>query len=166
MQQSDFTRPILSLMATLKFLPEVVGAWSGSSALHMSWAEDEAERIKKGPASVEVGLDPGATFAKVNYIWCLEGEMHHGSMVIASDDAGSTSAGWVDSWHMSSEVMAMKGSMEGGVNLLGSYRVEGHPDWGWRIELRKEAEELNLLMYNIDPDGNEEWAVRGTYRRA
>jgi hypothetical protein len=158
--------PILPNMATLKFLAEMTGDWSGSSELHMSWLEEEEQRIKKGPASVEVELDPSATYAKVNYIWTLEGELQHGSMIVASDESGSASAGWVDSWHMSAEVMAMKGTVDGSVNLLGSYKVEGHPDWGWRIELRREGEELLLLMFNIGPDGTEEWAVRGTYRRA
>lgn len=132
----------------------------------MSWLEDEAQRIKKGPSSVQIEPDPASSFAKVSYIWGLDGELHHGMLLVSSDDQGATSAGWVDAWHMNSEVMVMKGSAHDSLNLLGSYRVEGHPDWGWRITVHKEADELRLHMFNIDPDGNEEWAVRGNYRRA
>lgn len=47
----------------------------------------------------------------------------------------------------------------------GTYMVPGYPDWGWRIRLAADGDEMRLLMWNISPQGEDARAVVGTYRR-
>jgi hypothetical protein len=42
----------------------------------------------------------------------------------------------------------------GDVDVRGFYQVSTGPDWGWRIMLEPVRDNiLNLVMYNIRPDG-------------
>lgn len=86
-------------------------------------------------------------------------------MVLAQ--GGEVSFGWSDSWHQSGEVMLLRGTpkAEGVLSAQGSYRVEGHPEWHWRIELERGTDQLILRMTNISPEGEEEWAVEAIYSR-
>jgi hypothetical protein len=76
---------------------------------------------------------------------------------------------WVDSWHTGGKLMEFRREegREGCLSALGSYPAPPGPDWGWRIVLGPESEEgLQILMYNIAPDGNEALAVDARYTRA
>jgi hypothetical protein len=53
---------------------------------------------------------------------------------------------------------------DGSVDVRGSYQVSTGPDWGWRIVVEPESENvLNLIMYNIWPEGKEELAVKAVF---
>jgi hypothetical protein len=77
-------------------------------------------------------------------------------------------AAWVDSWHMSSKIMACEGAIDpqGAIDIRGSYEAPPGPDWGWRIVITpKSGKELQLVMYNISPEGVEELAVQADYKK-
>ena len=151
-------------MATPKLLLDAVGTWSGNSELHLSWLP-EGERVLKSNSTLRVQSDRHNAFAQLHYTWVHDGEEQDGSILIAADENGATTAGWSDSWHQSSAVMALNGEARATVNLRGHYSVEGHPDWGWRIQLSMSGSSVVLEMFNVSPEGAEEWAVRGTYQR-
>jgi hypothetical protein len=52
-----------------------------------------------------------------------------------------------------------------GVVLLGSYGGGGGPDWGWRIVIVPDGDDLRLVMTNITPEGQEAPAVEARYAR-
>ena len=54
----------------------------------------------------------------------------------------------------------------GVINLMGHYSVPGHPDWGWRTEIVPGEESFKYLMFNISPEGEEDWAVETVFERA
>ena len=75
---------------------------------------------------------------------------------------------WLDSWHTNEQFMHFEGSLDENIGLMleGSYSVASSPDWGWRITLQiDEKGSLQLTMYNISPDGDVSWAVKGKYKR-
>lgn len=151
-------------MATPKLLIDAIGSWTGESELHLSWLP-EGERVLKSASTLQVASDPNHAYAEVRYDWSHDGEMQYGRMLVAADEAGVATCGWSDSWHQSSAVMSLKGEAKATVNLSGHYSVEGHPDWGWRIQFRMEGSALLFEMFNVSPEGEEEWAVRGRYQR-
>jgi hypothetical protein len=51
------------------------------------------------------------------------------------------------------------------VDVLGSYSYPPGPDWGWRITLSPGEDELEMRMFNIHPEGQEDLAVEASYRR-
>lgn len=152
-------------MATPKLFLDAIGTWTGESQLHLSWLPED-ERIIKSSTSLKVESNPHNTYATLRYTWTHDGEDQQGLFVIAADESAIATAGWSDSWHQSSAVMALKGEAKAVVNLKGSYSVEGHSDWGWRVQFSMEGAVLVLEMFNISPEGEEEWAVRNTYHRA
>jgi hypothetical protein len=108
-------------------------------------------------------------FLQISYTWVDEGQPQEGLLLVGynkSRDVGM--AVWLDSWHTSEQFMHFEGSLDEnvGFNLEGSYCVASGPDWGWRITLQiDENGSLQLTMYNISPDGDELWAVKGEYKQ-
>ncbi len=116
-----------------------------------------------------IELDPRETYASVRYTWAEGGEPQTGHMLLCgSEKTGELSCGWSDSWHQSGEVMPLKGDgmADGPARVTGSYGGDEGPAWGWRIEFEQVGEELAFRMVNITPDGEEDWAVQASYRRA
>jgi hypothetical protein len=136
---------------------DLIGQWVGKSTLRLAWP-GEPENLYESATTVTVE-DFGGCF-QVAYTWEHDGEPQQGRMIAAKAEDGQVTAGWVDTWHQSGAVLQMKGGP--GLRVTGSYGVgDGvHPDWGWRIEVRREGEGLMLEMTNISPEGEEEWAVR------
>lgn len=153
-------------MAIPKTIRDAAGTWNGNSKLHLSWNQPP-ENILESFSNLSISLDPIGAFALVDYDWVYEGEMQHGQMLVAGNqDSGDVTGGWTDSWHQNTVVMALSGTgMEDELNLKGEYAVEGHPNWGWRITLAMEGESLSFKMFNVSPEGDEEWAVEGIYAR-
>ena len=145
-------------MAVATFLRSLKGDFAGESRLNLSWQEDPI-KICKSTAKLEV--DPSETFAKLEYEWAYEGEKQYG-ILIAVGDTGA----WTDSWHMGAEAMFLSGSAEAqSFNVKGEYKVEGHPNWGWGIELTPTENGFQMCMFNVSPEGDEEWAVEADYRQ-
>ena len=79
----------------------------------------------------------------------------------------SVNASWVDSWHSSAKPLALSGTVDGkgAINLYGTYEVPNHPDWGWRIIINAPEDTLQIMMFNVTPEGEEDLAVQANYRK-
>jgi hypothetical protein len=145
----------------------LTGAWRGSKRLFLSWSPTPEHRSDSTVLVREVAR---GRFLEVLYTWSHEGRPHEGILLVGYDPDKQVATGaWGDSWHQSSAVMALTGTLESerGINLRGSYSVPEGPDWGWRICFQPVSqEEALLLMFNITPTGEEESAVRLELRRA
>ncbi len=150
-------------MAVPKTIANAVGSWTGDSTLHMSWMP-EGQRLEKGPSKLHVDLNGDSAFATLVYTWTYKGKQQEGQMLIASGKS-ETTIGWVDSWHQNTSVMLLRGESADDPSCRGTYKVEGHPDWHWRIAIERNGEKLSLKMFNISPDGMEEPAVEGVYTK-
>lgn len=153
-------------MAIPKTIRDAHGTWTGNSKLHLSWVEPP-KNVQESYSNLSISLDPLGSFALIDYDWAYNGEMQHGQMIVAGNaENQEITAGWSDSWHQNSAVMALAGvGMSGKVELKGEYAVEGHPNWGWSIEFELEGESLTVRMFNVTPEGEAEWAVEGLYSR-
>jgi hypothetical protein len=50
------------------------------------------------------------------------------------------------------------------ISVRGSYAAPPGPDWGWRIEITPDNNrKLRIVMFNIQPDGQEALAVEASY---
>ncbi len=150
-------------MAVPKTLANSIGSWSGDSTLHMSWMP-EGQRTETGPSKLHIDLDKDKHYAVLTYTWTYKGNQEEGQMLIASGKS-ETTIGWVDSWHQNSAVMILRGAVSDDVACKGSYKVQGHPDWHWRIALAMDGTKLKLTMFNISPEGEEEPAVECAYTK-
>lgn len=156
-------------MAVPPVVKEAEGTWNGISRLHLSW-NPEGEQVHESGSVLTIDLDPQGAFATLRYTWEYEGKPQSGQMLIAaSSESDQASIGWSDSWHQSGSVMHLigTGAQGGAVLVKGEYEVEPPPNWGWRIEIhRPDANHLSLLMFNLEPNGTEEWAVECRYAKA
>ncbi len=156
-------------MAVPKSIQDSTGIWKGDSTLHLLWEKEPAKQTQKSKSTLHVEVDHHAKFATITYTWEYDGKLQEGTLLLAGNKAGNdVSAGWSDSWHQDSGVMALRGAVEttGTVNLKGSYEVPGSKPWGWRISLSLLGKAFVLKMFNIHPDGKQEdWAVEATYHK-
>jgi hypothetical protein len=109
----------------------------------------------------------GGAFLQLSYDWTYESETQSGVLLFGYDEENAASAAWVDSFHMSSKIMFCTGTAaDGSTDLRGSYAAPPGPDWGWRITIRSiSADEMQLVMHNIHPEGQEDLAVQLDYTR-
>lgn len=137
------------------------GIWSGRNRLHLGdWNPEEP--ILESDATAEVRARSGGQFLEVSYTWTYKGEPKEGVIMVGKDPkSGKVNAFWTDSWHMANQLMNCEGSEteSGGVNVKGHYKVEGHPEWGWRTEIEPGLSSFRYLMYNVSPEGEEDLAV-------
>lgn len=168
----------------------LAGRWTGESTLHLSWLENEADRLQSTPSNLEISVDPSGTFGVIRYEWTYQpvAEMnspedmeagpvlHYGCVLVSGaelDESGSAavSLGWSDSWHQPSAVMSLIGSGNGvSLSASGTYEVPGYPEWGWTIRLGVDGDLLRFEMDNREPGEDGGWAndhpaVRAEYRR-
>lgn len=103
----------------------------------------------------------GEAHSLVKYTWDYEGEPQVGTMLISIGEDNVATMGWTDSWHQGASVMLLTGTQtETGISVTGNYPAgENEPDWSWRVTLDDLSTELKMMMFNISPDGEEEWAV-------
>jgi hypothetical protein len=67
--------------------------------------------------------------------------------------------------------MACSGPKPGGstLSVRGTYAAPAGPDWGWRIDVTSDRDEMRFVMHNVWPQeqgGKEELAVAAVYQRA
>jgi Protein of unknown function (DUF1579) len=146
-------------------LAALAGTWKGKNRLNMSW---EPDPIKESASTATVSTRAGETCLEIAYTWEFEGKPQDGFIVISGDaNSDKANAVWTDSWHSANVLMNCCGAVSngGGVNLKGFYKVEGHPDWGWRTEIVPDSDKFKYLMFNVTPEGHEEWAVEMEFTR-
>jgi len=142
-------------------LSAIEGSWSGTNRLHLGdWSPEEP--ILESEATAEVSKRAGGQFLEISYTWKYKGETKEGVILLGTEPkSGTVKASWTDSWHMAHQLMNCEGrEMEhGGVDVNGTYKVEGHPEWGWRTEIIPEDNSFRYLMFNVSPEGEESIAV-------
>jgi len=168
----------------------LAGRWTGDSTLHLSWLENEADRLQSAPSNLEISIDPSGTFGVVRYKWSYQpvsemnsaeeieagAVLHYGCVLVSGgelDESGSApvSLGWSDSWHQPSAVMSLIGACDGiSLSASGTYEVPGYPEWGWTVRLGLDGDVLRFEMDNREPGEDGGWAndypaVRAEYRR-
>lgn len=142
----------------------LVGEWQGTKQLYFS--PPPAPAISS-PSKLSVRPVAGDSFLQFDYDWTYEGETQRGVLLFGADEENAASAAWIDSFHMSSKVMPLLGTVAvGTAELRGSYAAPPGPDWGWRITVRSVSPgELQIVMHNISPEGQEDLAVQIDYTR-
>ena len=150
-------------MGALERLAACAGRWRGSNRLH----DPHTGKPEDSASTAVLAELLGGRFVRLDYTWSYRGVPQEGSLLIGRQAArGKATAHWIDSWHMSDGVMACEGTVDpdGGIDVRGSYAAPPGPDWGWRILLRPAGgATLQLVMYNVTPDGREELAVEAKY---
>ena len=152
-------------MSALEELVACAGRWTGTNRL-----SDPSMNISDDSPST-AALTPllNGTFVRMDYTWAYKGAAQEGSLLIGYQSGPAVvTAHWVDTWHMGEAVMSCQGTSDadGSIDVRGAYAAPPGPDWGWRITLRpSEGSALQLLMYNVTPDGQETVAVETEYTR-
>jgi len=147
-----------------EFKRAVSGRWHGTNQLFMGPPPvagiSSASQLRAAPAV-------GGCFLQFDYSWTYEGAEETGLLLLGYDEENAASAAWVDSFHMSSKIMFCTGTAaDGVVTVLGTYSAPPEPDWGWRMAIQAvSARELQVLMHNITPAGEEALAVQIDYTR-
>ena len=152
-------------MSPLEQLIACAGTWRGTNRLYVSPDAPADE------STSEVRVTPmlGGRFVRMDQTWARQGRPEQGSMLVGYDPAaGVPSCHWVDSFHNGYKVMACTGTLKDGVlDVRGTYAAPPGPDWGWRLVVTARERQLQIMMYNVWPDGRtEELAVRATYEHA
>jgi hypothetical protein len=150
-------------MDDLTALAQLVGSWRGTNKLWLPPAEEPAESQSRA----EVTPVAGGKFVTISYTWTYEGAPQDGLLLWGYQATDETAtAAWADSFHTGDTLLVSRGSSGGGLDVLGSYTVEGMPAWGWRTVLEAAGESLRVMMYNISPEGEEYPAVEMVWGRA
>lgn len=140
-------------------LRSLSGNWTGNNRLHLPWLP---EPTLDSDGTATVTSRAGTQFLEIAYTWSHEGKPQEGIIVLGGDNkTDAVNAFWTDSWHMAHQLMSCEGKegSNGSVSVKGSYKVEGHPDWGWRTEIDPGEDSFVYKMYNVTPEGEESIAV-------
>lgn len=142
----------------------IAGDWQGTKNLYLSPPDPPLS----SPCTLVAAPIAGGSFLQFNYTWTYEGAEQTGVLLFGYDEENAASAAWVDSFHMSSRIMFCTGNAaEGGVTVRGSYAAPPGPDWGWSMAIKtKPAPELQIVMHNISPEGEEYLAVEANFTRS
>ncbi|MBI3831646.1 MAG: DUF1579 family protein [Planctomycetes bacterium] len=146
-------------------LEKLAGAWKGSNRL---WEAPNAPPSACDATAV-VSLVAQGKFTCIQYTWCYDGKPQDGMLLIGRNEkTAEAKIIWVDSWHMDRKMMTCAGKTEDGgeVVVRGAYAAPPGPDWGWKIGLKKAADDaFQIMMHNISPEGKEELAVEMKFKR-
>ena len=146
-------------------LAAYLGSWHGTNNLYFSGPDGP---LTQSDSTLNVSFKANKQFLAFEYTWAYEGEPQEGLILLGGDTrSNAVQTVWTDSWHSSHTVMLSDGrrNEDGSVSVKGYYKVEGHPDWGWRTDIIPAGEKLRIVMYNVSPEGNEELAVETDYAR-
>lgn len=154
-------------MKLTQFHDRLVGNWTGTKKLWMSPPPDPPAVCAAALAVTRVA---GGTFLALAYAWSFEGKPQEGLIVIGNEnDAGTATASFVDSFHMSGSILQCAGTVDakGVASVLGHYAAPTGPDWGWRIDVSSTGPAgLRIAMFNIAPDNTVYPAVQADFTRA
>lgn len=146
-------------------LAKYVGTWTGTNNLYLSWLDDP---LRQSESVLNVSLKANRQFVSFEYTWAHEGRPQEGIILLGGDTkSDAVQTVWTDSFHSSNTLMVSDGKVngDGSISVKGYYKVEGHPDWGWRTDIISAGEKLRIVMYNVSPDGDEELAVETEYSK-
>ena len=153
-------------MSIVEDLSKYIGSWKGINKLYLSWLPDP---LRQSDSNMNVSLKANGQFLSFDYTWAYEGKPQEGLILLGGDSkSDAVQTVWTDSWHSSHTLMVSDGRADenGNVTVKGTYKVEGHPDWGWRTDIIPNGKELRIVMYNVSPEGEEELAVETDFSRA
>jgi hypothetical protein len=142
-----------------------VGSWAGDNILRLSWMEPQEYH---SPSELSVAPTVGGKYLSFAYTWSHKNMPQEGLLLIGYDAKNKVAnAVWVDSFHASEKPLALSGAVDGQgkIDLRGTYEVPNHPEWGWRIVIGASGEALEIVMYNVSPEGEEDLAVRADYKK-
>ena len=141
-------------------LEQLVGDWKANNRLHLGdWGPTP---LHESAGTATVRERNRGQFLEIAYTWEYDGKPQEGLIILGADNkADAVNAFWTDSWHLAHQVMLCEGqtSVNGGITVKGFYKVEGHPDWGWRTELVPSQNGFEYKMFNVSPEGDESIAV-------
>lgn len=146
-------------------LAQLAGNWKGTNKLNLSWMPDP---IKESASNASISVRVNGQCLEITYNWEYDAEPQEGLIILAGDGkTDAIKAFWTDSWHSKNVLMPCDGivSENGRVNVKGFYGVPDHPDWGWRTEIVPNGDSFKYLMFNVSPEGVEEWAVETVFTR-
>jgi hypothetical protein len=150
-------------MDSVDALSARAGSWRGTSTLQAPHTGIAAE----SPSTLSVTAAPAGV--RLDYTWSYQGKLQRGSILLGTDDAaGAVTARWTDTWHTGNQPMACSGPKPGGLtfSVRGTYAAPPGPDWGWRIDVTPDDDQLRIVMHNVWPEeqgGKEELAVDAIY---
>ena len=154
------------MMTSRLDLSKFMGHWQGTYRLVLSWLPDPDFISVSNMTVKSIANDK---FLVLSYDWQHEGAAQDGLLLIGNiNKETEVTASWVDSWGMSGEIMNCYGSInpESDIALLGSYKVKDSDDWGWRIGITCPTDNaLQIMMYNVSPEGEEFLAGDANYTR-
>jgi hypothetical protein len=108
-------------------------------------------------------------FLRLDQEWSWKGEPQLGCMLIGYlPEEKRATIHWIDTWHNGRRSMSLIGGFDAGGKLVahGSFAVKGEADWGWRMEIHIDNNELVIDMFCINPaNGNEEGWVWSSFAR-
>lgn len=154
-------------MAIHQALKGLSGTWKGTNRLNFGSYGNVP--ILESPSTAKVVERVGGQALEIAYTWEYEGKQKEGFLLIdGSADSDAVKAVFTDSFHLAHDLMKCEGSAtpEGGINVTGTYVVPGHPEWSWRTEIIPANDSFKYVMYNVSPEGEEEWAVETEFTRA
>ncbi len=151
-------------MSGIDCLIGACGRWKGTYRLYEPSAPSQHS---KSVAAVTPVM--GGRFVRIDYTWSHDHEPQEGSLLCGYDRKKRVVlALWIDSWHMGDNFMICKGTVRknGAIVVSGSYSVQSSPDWAWRTVIEATSgKALQMVMYNISPDGREELAVQAIFTK-
>lgn len=153
-------------MAVHSNLAALAGNWTGTNRLNLSWTPDP---IKESPSTAKISPRINGQCLEIAYTWVYDGQPQEGVLLLCGGkDDDKMAAAWTDSWHSADVMMPCGGTVDAGgnVNIKGSYSVPDHPAWGWRTEIIPGSDGFKYLMFNVTPEGEEEWAVETEFTRS
>ena len=140
------------------------GDWTGTNDLQ----DPEYDSASTSASRATVTSLMEGLFVRIDYTWTYREKPQWGSLLVGfhPEPAEATVVG-IDSWHNGRSSMMCRGSRrdDGVLDVRGSYGAGDGPDWGWRTEIRPDADALRWVMYNVTPAGEEVLAVEETLRR-
>lgn len=155
-------------------LEALVGPWEGVSR---TWFEPTT-LADESPIQGSIRRIGVSRFLLHEYTSRFGDDPREGVEIIGLPEAGKAASAvtsWVDTFHMSTDVMLSRGNpvvADGSAvaNVLGSYPEDAsNPEsrrWGWRTEYTLDGtDQLTITAYSISPDGEELKGTEIVYRR-
>lgn len=151
----------MSVAALFEKTPEF---WEGEKCLRLS--PNIPERVSR--TSATLSLEARGQAVSIQYKWSYENQPQEGLLLISqSEKPNGVRVAWVDSWHVKDQMMVCEGFElpDCGISAVGTYPAPNGPDWGWRIVVvPQDKDMLDVIMYNITPEGEEHLAVEARYK--